>query len=134
MFDIGLVASEVRMTIPIEDSTPGGILEITSSFFEFLPVEESGSEQPTVLESHELEEGRDYYILLTTSSGFYRYNIYDVVRCVGWHEKTPVLAFLNKGSNFSNLTGEKLYTGSQTGRLHARPLLGQEDAVLRLFR
>lgn len=106
--DIGLVASEGRMTIPVEDRTPGGILEITSSYFEFIPVEEIETAKPTVLESHELTEGRDYYILLTTSSGFYRYNIYDVVRCVGFHEKTPVLAFLNKGSHFSSITGEKL--------------------------
>lgn len=106
--DIGLVASEGRMTIPIENNTPGGILELTSSFFEFIPVEEINSPDPTVLESHELVEGRDYYILLTTSSGLYRYNIFDVVRCVGWFEKTPLLAFLNKGSNFSNLTGEKV--------------------------
>lgn len=106
--DIGLIASEGRMTIPIEDNTSSGILEITSSYFEFIPVEEIDSPQPTVLESHELEVGRDYYILLTTASGLYRYNIFDVVRCTGWFEKAPLLAFLNKGSNFSNLTGEKL--------------------------
>lgn len=106
--DIGLIASEGRMTVPIEDHTPGGILEITSSFFEFVPVDEIDSSDPTVLESHELQEGKDYFILLTTSSGLYRYNIYDVVRCLGWHEKTPILAFLNKGAHFSNLTGEKL--------------------------
>lgn len=106
--DIGLIASEGRMTIPIGDHTPGGILEITSSFFEFVPVGEIDSAQPTVLEAHELQEGRDYYILLTTSSGLYRYNIFDVVRCLGWHEQAPILAFLNKGSHFSSLTGEKL--------------------------
>src|SRR5262249_15520009 len=106
--DIGLVASEGRMTIPVENNTPGGILEITSSFFEFIPVDEIDSPCPAVLESHELVEGKDYYILLTTSSGLYRYNIFDVVRCVGWRERTPLLAFLNKGNNFSNLTGEKI--------------------------
>lgn len=106
--DIGLIASEGRMTIPCEDGTPAGILEITSSYFEFVPVEEIRSPQPTILESHELEEGRDYFILLTTSSGFYRYNIHDVVRCVGFTGRTPRLVFLNKGSNFSNLTGEKI--------------------------
>jgi hypothetical protein len=106
--DIGLIASEARMTVTKDDATPSGILEITSNFYEFVPVEEIDSPQPTVLEAHELIEGRDYYILLTTNSGLYRYNIFDVVRCVGWHEKTPMLAFLNKGSGISNLTGEKL--------------------------
>lgn len=106
--DIGLIASEARMTVTKDDNTPDGILEITSNFYEFVPVDEIDSPQPTVLEAHELVEGRDYYILLTTSSGLYRYNIFDVVRCVGWHERTPMLAFLNKGSGISNLTGEKL--------------------------
>lgn len=106
--DIGLIASEARMTVTKDDNTPNGILEITSNFYEFVPVEEIDSPQPTVLEAHELVEGRDYYILLTTNSGLYRYNIFDVVRCVGRHEQTPMLAFLNKGSGISNLTGEKL--------------------------
>ena len=106
--DLGLVASEGRMTIPIASGTPGGILDIGSAFFEFVPVAEIDSPHPVALESHELEVGKDYYILLTTSSGFYRYNIFDVVRVLGWHSNTPILAFLNKGSYISNLTGEKL--------------------------
>ncbi len=52
--------------------------------------------------------GRNYYILLTTSYGLYRYNIHDVVRCVGFRGEAPMLEFLNKGKNFSNITGEKL--------------------------
>ncbi|MEZ6048886.1 MAG: GH3 auxin-responsive promoter family protein [Planctomycetaceae bacterium] len=60
------------------------------------------------MEAHELEEGRDYYILLTTSSGFYRYDICDVVRCTGFHGTTPLLRFLHKGAHISNVTGEKL--------------------------
>jgi hypothetical protein len=106
--DLGLIASEGRMTIPIENGTPAGVLDIASAFFEFVPVDEIDSPSPIALEAHELEEGRDYYILLTTASGLYRYNIFDVVRCMGFRERTPLLAFLNKGSNFSNLTGEKL--------------------------
>ena len=47
-------------------------------------------------------------MLLTTSSGFYRYDIHDVVRCVGKEGEAPVLEFLNKGSHFSSMTGEKL--------------------------
>ena len=63
---------------------------------------------PTVLEGHELEGGHDYYIVMTTSGGLYRYDIHDVVRCVGFEGQAPLIEFLNKGKNFSNLTGEKL--------------------------
>ena len=45
---------------------------------------------------------------MTTSGGLYRYDIQDVVRCVGFVGQAPLIEFLNKGKNFSNLTGEKL--------------------------
>jgi hypothetical protein len=106
--DHGLSASEGRMTIPLADGTPAGLLDFYHHYFEFIPVEEYGSPSPNVLEAHELERGRDYYILLTTSGGLYRYDIHDVVRCAGFRGEAPLLEFLNKGKNFSNLTGEKL--------------------------
>ncbi|MBI1914062.1 MAG: GH3 auxin-responsive promoter family protein [Planctomycetes bacterium] len=106
--DVGLIASEGRMTIPMTSGTPSGVLDVTSHFFEFIPEAEGDSPQPAVLRAHELAEGRNYYILLTTAYGLYRYHIHDVVRVTGFHNKTPLLEFLSKGSHFSNLTGEKL--------------------------
>lgn len=106
--DHGLSASEGRMTIPFADNSSGGILDIGAHYFEFIPEQEYDSKQPTILEAHELEADRNYYILLTTSSGLCRYNIRDVVRCTGFHESAPVLEFLNKGSHISSLTGEKI--------------------------
>lgn len=108
--DHGLSASEGRMTIPLVDGISAGVLDFYHHYFEFIPVEEYGSESehPTVLEAHELEVGRDYFIVLTTSGGLYRYDIHDVVRCVGFEGEAPLIEFLNKGKSFSNLTGEKL--------------------------
>jgi hypothetical protein len=106
--DIGLVASEGRMTIPLADASPAGVLDVMHHYFEFIPEDDIDSNNPAVLEAHELAEGGRYYILLTTSSGLYRYNIHDLVRCTGFHNETPMLEFLNKGSGFSSLTGEKL--------------------------
>jgi hypothetical protein len=106
--DHGLSASEGRITIPLQDSTSAGVLDYVSSYFEFIPEEEHDRPDPTVLEGHELIPGRNYYVLLTTSSGFYRYDIHDLVRCVGREGQAPVLEFLNKGSRFSSITGEKL--------------------------
>jgi GH3 auxin-responsive promoter len=106
--DHGLSASEGRMTIPISPGTSAGLLDFYHHYFEFIPVEEHDRARPTVLEGHELVEGRDYYIVMTTSGGLYRYDIQDVVRCVGFVGQAPLIEFLNKGKNFSNLTGEKL--------------------------
>ena len=45
---------------------------------------------------------------MTTAGGLYRYNISDLVRCVGYHGQAPMLEFLNKGAHYSSLTGEKI--------------------------
>ncbi len=106
--DHGLSASEGRMTIPFMDGRADGHLDVGTHFFEFIPEDEYESESPTVLEAHELEEGANYYILLTTTSGLYRYNIRDVVHCTGFYGTTPRLEFLHKGAHIANLTGEKI--------------------------
>lgn len=106
--DIGLLCSEGRFTIPISDETPAGVLEIASHYYEFVPEAEIESSQPTVLEPHELEVGKSYYVLLTTSSGLYRYNILDVLRCVDFIGETPLLEFLHKGQRVADMEGEKI--------------------------
>lgn len=106
--DVGLIASEGRMTIPIADGTASGVLDIFTHYFEFLPEEEADSPSPTVLAAHEVQEGRKYFILLTTAFGLYRYHIRDLVRVTGFCNQTPLVEFLNKGSSFASITGEKL--------------------------
>lgn len=106
--DHGLHASEGRMTLPLEDNSSAGVLEIQTHFFEFIPTREAESSNPIVLEAHELKDGDEYFILLTTSSGLYRYNIQDVVRCVGFYGTSPILEFRHKGAHISSITGEKI--------------------------
>ena len=106
--DLGLLASEGRMTIPFENATPSGVLDIWSHYFEFVPEGEIDSPQPTALGAHELKEGASYYIVPTTQYGLYRYHISDLVRVTGFLGRTPKVEFLGKGHRFANLTGEKL--------------------------
>jgi len=106
--DVGLIASEGRMTIPVEDGTPAGILDIRHHYFEFVPEDQGDCDTPETVEAAGLVEGKNYYIVLTTAGGLYRYNIHDLVHCVGFHGHAPVIEFLNKGSHFSSLSGEKL--------------------------
>ena len=106
--DLGLLASEGRMTIPFENHNPAGVLDIWSHHFEFVPEAEAESTTPTVLGVHELKDGESYFIVPTTASGLYRYQISDLVRVRGFLGKTPMVEFLGKGNRFANLTGEKL--------------------------
>lgn len=106
--DLGLLASEGRMTLPFANNTPSGVLDLWSHVFEFIPETEIDSKSPIALEAHEVEEGKSYYIVPTTSYGLYRYHISDLVRVTGFHGRTPLVEFLGKGHRFANLTGEKL--------------------------
>ena len=67
--DMGLVSSEGRHTIPIADDRPEGVPSLVSGFYEYIPVHEIHAPDPTVLQGHELLEGQEYYLLMTTSAG-----------------------------------------------------------------
>ena len=104
--DITYGASEGRGTVFLSPQMQA--LAIRSHFFEFIETEKMELGEKEALTASQLETGKDYYILFTTSSGLYRYNINDVVRVIGWYNDTPCLEFLHKGGNISSFTGEKL--------------------------
>lgn len=106
--EMGLVSSEGRHTIPIADDKPEGVLAATSNYYEFVPVAEIDSPDTRALEGHELEIDADYFMLMTTSSGYYRFNIGDIVRCRGFVGEAPLLEFLQKGDRCADLEGEKV--------------------------
>ncbi len=106
--DIGLIASEGRMSIPLADNVPGGVIAVTSQFFEFIPAADHGAAQPVVLRSHELTLGEEYFVILTNMSGLYRYDIGDCVRVVGFLGEAPLIEFLSRDAHTASLAGEKL--------------------------
>lgn len=106
--DYLLMASEGVIAIPVEDHASGGVLATPFHFFEFIPEEDLASSSPRALLAGELEVGRSYVVLLSTSGGLYRYNIGDVVRVTGMKERTPVVEFLHRAGSTCSLTGEKL--------------------------
>jgi hypothetical protein len=106
--DIGLLASEGRLSVPLDDGTPSGVAEITSNFLEFIPAEQIGSPAPDVLRAEQVEVGGDYFVVITNWAGLYRYHINDRVRVTGKLGQSPVFAFLCKGQNASSITGEKI--------------------------
>lgn len=107
--DLGYMASEAQISLPITDDGCAGILAIDQNFYEFIPEAEIGSASSKVLNCAEIEIGEDYYPILTTPGGLYRYDINDVVRVTGFHHRTPLVEFVRKGRDVTNITGEKLH-------------------------
>ena len=104
--DLTYCASEGRGSLLI---APGKeMLAIESHFFEFIKEEDIDSANPTVYLASQLEENENYYILFTTSAGLYRYNLNDVIKVTGFHNRTPLIEFQYKAGNTFSFSGEKL--------------------------
>lgn len=102
------MASEGMLAVPLADRPGGGVPATGIHFYEFVPEEELEAEDPRTLLAHELEEGRSYGVLLSTSAGLYRYDLGDVVRVNAFEGTTPVVEFQHRSGATSSMTGEKL--------------------------
>jgi hypothetical protein len=49
-------------------------------FYEFIPAEENGSDNPKVIALHEVEIGKNYAMLISTNAGLWRYSIGDTIK------------------------------------------------------
>ena len=106
--DIGLLASEGRVTLPLLDETPAGVLDIASAFFEFIPADQWDKPDAETLTAEELEAGQDYTVVLSNYAGLIRYRLDDVVRVRGFIHATPILEFLHRAGRIASVAGEKL--------------------------
>ena len=98
-------ATETVMGMATGVNTFDNVLIPTCGFFEFMPAGEEGGD---TLLPHELEVGREYEIIVTTYSGFYRYRIGDVLKVAGYIGEAPLLEFCYRKDLALNLAGEKL--------------------------
>ncbi len=104
----GYSSSEFRGTLNVDIRRNACLPTFLNTVFEFVEREKWESGSGDFLGLHELEEGREYYVFVTTVDGLYRYDINDIVRVDGWVEATPTLAFVQKGKGVTNITGEKV--------------------------
>lgn len=79
-----------------------------SCFYEFIPVDGKNAEdvQDTLL-MEELQEGKEYELVITNQSGLYRYRMGDVVRVTGFYNETPMIEFRYRKKNIVSVAGEK---------------------------
>jgi hypothetical protein len=107
--DLGYMASEGGITIPLADATSSGLPALRNHYYEFIPLADDGSAGPAISGAHELEAGRCYRILLTNENGLYRYDINDIVRADGFHKHAPLISFVRKSGTMTDIAGEKLH-------------------------
>lgn len=98
-------ASESLMAAARHVGDTSYVLVPESGFYEFLPV--NGDEHAVPLTLGELEEGEEYEIILTNVSGFYRYQIGDIIRVTGFYNEAPLVEFVCRKNQMLSIAGEK---------------------------
>ncbi len=109
VFELGYVASEFRGTLTLGSQAGTGLPTFDTHFFEFVERAKWDRGEPEYVTLGELRKGVDYYVIVTTAAGLYRYFINDLVQVTGFLHATPLFRFMQKGKGVTNITGEKLY-------------------------
>ncbi len=110
-YTMSYVASEGVFAIARHPWDPYYCMIPDSCFYEFIPadLQDGQEEDPSAtLLMDELEEGREYELVITNQSGLYRYRMGDVIRVVGFYNETPMIEFRYRKKNLLSLTGEKV--------------------------
>lgn len=130
ILELGYMASEFRGTVTLGGRAGMGFPTLDTHFFEFVERDRWDRGEPEYLTLPQLRKDQDYYIIVTTPSGLYRYFINDLVRVRGRFYSTPLIEFVQKGKGVTNITGEKLYESQVIEAVNA---VLHEDAVQARF-
>ncbi len=106
--EIGYFASECRFGMPF-DLSNWSVPYAQFHFMEFVEESELESKNKHFLMLHELEEGKNYCVYISTFNGLYRYNMNDLVVCGPKYRNTPRVHMVQKINGIVSITGEKLY-------------------------
>lgn len=104
----GYQASEGRFGISLDNHWNYSLLIPTQYFYEFIPVDNRDDANPPVKLYHELELNERYYVIISNTSGLYRYDMNDIIEVVGFYNQCPLIHFVQKGAGIVNIMGEKL--------------------------
>lgn len=103
---LGYVCSEATIGAPLREDEPAYMLLPFGGFYEFLPMEDGAQNKPLLMD--QLEVGKEYELIVTNLSGFYRYSLGDVVRVVGYHNECPMIVFSYRKNQLISMYGEKV--------------------------
>ena len=104
----GLMSTECIVSFPLENIENGSVAAYNSFFYEFIQVSDDKLENRSPKLLDELELGERYCVVVTTNAGLYRYNTNDIVEVTGFYHKIPIVKFVGRINNFSDIVGEKL--------------------------
>jgi hypothetical protein len=107
-------ATEAWCNVAMGDDETGGPLALTSAYYEFIEERDYQAGSTRTVPLHALEDGGRYLIVLSASSGAFRYVLGDVIEVCGAYHRTPRVRFVRKFGVTCNMAGEQLDEGYVT--------------------
>ena len=115
-FYAGISSTEALFSTPLSIDSKDSALVPPSVFYEFLPIE-AGDDFSKIVTMDQLEEGKDYEIIMTNLSGLYRYRMRDCIRVTGFLNKLPLIRFQYRIEQTLDIMGD--HTTEETITLFA---------------
>ena len=79
------------------------LMLVDSCYYEFIPEDD----ETKICTLAELEDGKEYEMVITNQAGLYRYRFNDVVRVDGFLNDCPYILFSHRKGHLISVTGEK---------------------------
>ncbi|MCI1958662.1 MAG: GH3 auxin-responsive promoter family protein [Clostridia bacterium] len=95
-------ASEGIFAFPLESESQSMVLIPFSAFYEFMDVNTN-----EIVTMDKVKIGKEYELIITNLSGFYRYKMGDVIKITDFYGTLPMIRFMYRRSQVLSLCGEK---------------------------
>ena len=102
----GINASEGMISVPYRLNDEKSVPVPDSMFYEFLPTD-ADDDFSKIVTMDQLETGKEYEVIVTNLSGFYRYRMRDAVKIAGKYKNLPILEFIGRIDQTVSVMGEK---------------------------
>ena len=106
MLKLGISASEGFFSFPYRMNSEDTVLLPNSVFYEFLPLD-ADDDFSKIVTIDGLEPEKEYELIITNLSGFYRYRMRDAIKVVSRYENTPTIEFMYRIDQTISIMGEK---------------------------
>ncbi len=113
------------------DGTEEGMLLFTDNhmFYEFMPLEEWSNPNPKTLRLEEVEVDKPYGLVISSSSGLWRYVIGDTIQFT--HLKPYLIKVVGRLQQFINVFGEELMVNNTEKAL--KQVCEEQEAIVREY-
>ena len=108
VYNLPYCATEGYFCVPMKGDSLGGAVHPGANILEFLPVDKEATAS-NLVSVWDLKEGDKYELVITTTMGMIRYRMFDIVKCTGFFNASPIIEFVCKAAHVARLNQSNVY-------------------------